>query len=189
MTGPQKVTSLVPKSIKDRAKKRGRPRVERSKGKFPWFKFWPDAWLSDPGLMCTSMAAQGLWINILAQIHKQAEGGEITRSVRQLSRMFRIDIAQLLVLLDELAETGTAAVTYIKVHPETGELLVDNPVDKFVEGVIKSNLSQFVGNESKLNFSDQVFISILSRRMKRDQIHRDTERLRKRRLRDNNPET
>ena len=184
----RKVVDLIPASLKagnpSNPKGAGRKRVERSKGKYPWFKFWPDAWLSDPDLSCCSMATQGVWINCLAQIHKQAEGGSITRTVGQFARMFRLNNTELILALDELADTGTAKITYIRTHPDTGELLVDNPVDKFTEDLIKSNLSQFGGNGEKLNYSDQVFISILSRRMKRDQIKRDTERLRKRRLRD-----
>jgi hypothetical protein len=184
-----KVVDLIPAALKAGAtetnpKGAGRKRVERSRGKYPWFKFWPDAWLSDPDLSCCSMATQGVWINCLAQIHKQAEGGSITRTVGQFARMFRLTNTELIVALDELADTGTAQINYIRTHPETGELLVDNPVDKFTEDLIKSNLSQFGGNGEKLNYSDQVFVSILSRRMKRDQIKRDTERLRKRRVRD-----
>lgn len=181
----KKVVELIPAGLKARADKRpqGRPKVERSRAKLPWFKFWPDAWLSDPDLMCCSMATQGVWINCLAQIHKQAEGGTITRSVSQFTRMFRLNNAELIAAFDELAETGTAEIKYIRIHPETGEFLVEQPVDKFTEQIIKSNLSQFGGNDSELIFSERIFISIMSRRMKREQIKRDTERLRKRRLR------
>lgn len=180
-----KVSDLIPKHLKGATKpKLGRPTVERSKGKLPWFKFWPDSWLSDPDLACCSMATQGVWINCLAQIHKQAEGGTITRSVSQFSRMFRLSNAELLQAFDELAETGTAEIKYIKVHPETGELLVEQPVDKFTEQIIKSNLSQMSQNTDELNFSDRVFICVLSRKMQRDQMTRDANRLRKRRERD-----
>jgi hypothetical protein len=161
----------------------GRPKVERSRSKLPWFKFWPDAWLSDADLSCCSMATQGVWINCLAQIHKQAEGGTITRSVSQFARMFRLNNSELLAAFDELADTGTAEIKYIKVHPETGELLVDNPVDKFTEQIIKSNLSRMSPTGGELNFSDRVFISVMSRRMRRDQIRRDYDRLKKRRQR------
>ena len=146
----------------------------------PWFKFWSDAWLADGDLACCSMATQGVWINCLAQIHKQNEGGTITRSVSQFSRMFRLSNSELIAAFDELANTGTATIKYIKVHPETGELLVEQPVDKYTETIIKNNLSGFVTNQSELNFSDRVFIQVLSRRMKRDQIKRDADRLRKR---------
>ena len=178
-----KVVDLIPAALKDEGK-RGRPKVERSKGKLPWFKFWPDAWLADPDLSCCSMATQGVWINCLAQIHKQAEGGTITRSVSQFARMFRLSNAELLQAFDELAETGTAEIKYIKVHPETGELLVDNPVDKFTEQVIKTNLSQMSQNAEVNSFSNFVFVSILSRRMRRDQIKRDCDRIRKRKSRE-----
>ena len=179
-----KVSDIIPGRLKKPDKRpQGRPKVERSKGKLPWFKFWPDSWLADPDLACCSMATQGVWINCLAQIHKQAEGGTITRSVSQFSRMFRLSNAELLSAFDELANTGTAEIKYIKVHPETGELLVDNPVDNFTEEIIKSNLSQMSQNSDELNFSDRVFIRVLSRRMKRDQIKRDSDRYRKRKER------
>lgn len=187
-----KLSSIIPEHLKNsvaatEARKQGRPKVERSRGSLPWFKFWSDAWLADGDLACCSMATQGVWINCLAQIHKQAEGGSITRSVSQFARMFRLNNAELLAAFDELADTGTAEIKYIKVHPDTGELLVEQPVDKYTEQIIKNNLSQFVTNGPELNFSDRVFIQVLSRRMRRDQIKRDSDRLRKRLHRANKP--
>jgi hypothetical protein len=97
--------------------------------------------------------------------------------------MFRVSNAELLQAFDELAESGTAEITYIKVHPTTGELLVNNPVDKFTEDVIKNNLSHLSGSPELSNFSNRVFVTVLSRRMDRDQKARDNDRLRKRKSR------
>ncbi len=176
-----KVSDLIPPRLKGLDKpKRGRPKVERSKPKYPWFKFWPDAWLSDAELSSCSMATQGVWINCLSLIHKEHEGGSITKSVAQYARMLRVSNADLLAAFDELAESGTAEITYIKVHPETGELLVEQPVDKFTEQVIKSNLSHLSQTAEGNSFSNFVYVSVLSRRMVREQKARDYDRLRKR---------
>lgn len=180
-----KISDIIPGGFKSATEsKRGRPKVERSKPKYPWFKFWPDAWLSDAELATCSMATQGVWINCLAMIHKEHQGGSITKSVAQFARMLRVTNGELLLAFDELADSGTAEIHYIKVHPETGELLVDNPVDKFTEGVIKSNLSQLSQTSEDANFSNRVFVSVLSRRMVREQKARDYDRLRKRKQRD-----
>jgi len=180
----RKVIDLIPPALKAKAKKLGRPNVDRSKGKYPWFKFWPDAWLSDSSLQSCSFIAKGLWIDTLAHIHKEAEGGSITRSVGQFARLYNLTNKDLIQIFDELAETGTAEVKYTRVHPETGEFLVDKPVDKFTEQVIKSNLSQMSQNDEVNSFANSVFVTLLSRRMKRDQIKRDDSRMRKRKSRD-----
>jgi hypothetical protein len=183
-----KVSELIPGSLKidpvaSDKPKLGRPKVERSKAKYPWFKFWPDSWLSDTELSSCSMAAQGVWINCLSMIHKEHQGGSITKSVAQFSRTLRISNRELLEAFDELSDSGTAEIHYIKVHPDTGELLVNNPVDKYTENIIKSNLSQLSGETGNKAFSNLVYVSVLSRRMVREQKARDYDRLRKRKLR------
>lgn len=180
----RKVIDLVPAGMREKAAKQGRPKVERSKGKYPWFKFFPADWLSDSSLQSCSFRTKGVWIDTLAHIHKESEGGSITRSVGQFARLFNLTNAELIQIFDELAETGTAEVKYTRVHPETGEFLVDKPVDKFTEQVIKSNLSQMSQTGETNSFANSVFVTLLSRRMKRDQIKRDADRLRKRKSRD-----
>lgn len=44
----------------------------------PWFKFRPDRWLGDAGLQSCSLAAQGLWINLVALMHQSKEYGHLT---------------------------------------------------------------------------------------------------------------
>ena len=186
-----KLGAMIPGHLKDaeseadriRRGKPGRPKVDKSKAKYPWFKFWPDAWLSDTELTTCSMATQGIWINCLAMIHKEHHGGAITKSVAGYARMLRVSNAELLQAFDELANSGTAEISYIKVHPETGELLVDKPVDKLTEQVIKSNLSQLSQNNGQASFSNFVYVTVLSRRMAREQKQRDYDRLRKRQQR------
>lgn len=180
----RKVVDLVPTGLKAKAKKLGRPTVDRSKGKYPWFKFYPADWLSDSSLQSCSFISKGLWIDTLAHIHKESEGGSITRSVGQFARLYNLSNKALIEIFDELAETGTAEVKYTRVHPETGEFLVDKPVDKFTEDVIKSNLSQMSQTGDLNSFANSVFVTLLSRRMKRDQVKRDSDRLRKRKSRD-----
>lgn len=175
---------LIPPALAKAAKKRGRPRVERSKAKYPWFKFFPADWLSDEALSACSYRTKGIWIDTLAYIHKEADGGRLTRSFGQFASLYHLKNDDLVEVFDELASTGTADIEYIKIDRETGEISVDNSVDKFTEGVIKSNLSQLSQNSQDKLFANSIFVTILSRRMRHDQIKRDTERLRKRKQRE-----
>ena len=185
----KRVVDLIPTGFKDTAKKRGRPMVERSKAKYPWFKFFPADWLSDEALGACDYRAKGVWIDLIAYIHKDSDGGRITRSFGQFAALLHLTNSELSEILDELATTGTAEITYTRVNKETGEISVDKPVDKFTEQIIKSNLSQLSQNNADKLFANSIFVTILSRRMRHDQIKRDTERLRKRRLRAKPPET
>ena len=40
-----------------------------------WFKFYPVDWRADPGLRVCSLAARGVWIDILCALHDSDEYG------------------------------------------------------------------------------------------------------------------
>ena len=61
-------------------------------GKLPWFKFWADKWLSDERLRSCSLAARGLWADMISLMHKnerlplapdEAARGSVRLALRQ----------------------------------------------------------------------------------------------------------
>jgi len=45
--------------------------------KLPWMKFFPTDWRADPALRVCSLAARGLWIEILAIMHEAEPRGHL----------------------------------------------------------------------------------------------------------------
>lgn len=79
--------------------------------KLPWFKFFPSDWLSDEALQGCSMAAQGLWINMVATIEKCNAGGYLRTndkpvSSEKMARLFCLTFAETENLLSELKDAG-----------------------------------------------------------------------------------
>lgn len=48
-----------------------------AEGKQPWLKFYPSDWRSDPKLRMCSLAARGLWIEMLALMHEANPRGHL----------------------------------------------------------------------------------------------------------------
>lgn len=44
---------------------------------YPWFKFYPTDWRSDPALRMCSIAARGLWIEMIALMHEAVPYGHL----------------------------------------------------------------------------------------------------------------
>jgi hypothetical protein len=84
------------------------------KGKLPYFPFFPDDWLSDEKLRLCSLAARGLWMDLLSLMHKgdrrgflqQANGSPYTPE--QIARCAGCSLVEAAHLLQELLTTGTA---------------------------------------------------------------------------------
>lgn len=53
--------------------------------KLAWFKFKPEAWRSDPSLRMCSLAARGLWIEMLALMHEAEPRGHLLVQGRSVS--------------------------------------------------------------------------------------------------------
>jgi hypothetical protein len=51
--------------------------------KYPWFKFYPTDWRADPLLRRCSLAARGLWIELVAVMHESAEYGHLDPSLTE----------------------------------------------------------------------------------------------------------
>jgi len=77
----------------------------------PWFKFCPSDWRGDPKLQSCSLAARGLWIEMLAVMHEADPRGHLLInakqvSVEQLSRLIGTPVEQVSELLSELSDAG-----------------------------------------------------------------------------------
>ena len=81
--------------------------------KQPWFKFYPTDWQSDDGLRGCSMAARGLWIEMLCIMHK-ADGFLVVSDKpvppKQLATRVGITAKECEALLYEMAEAGVYSV-------------------------------------------------------------------------------
>lgn len=87
-----------------------------SKRTDPWFKFYPSDWRGESSLRAVSMAARGLWIEMLCLMHESEPRGHLLLNGRpvtdaQLASLagVPVDIAQ--ALLGELETAGTFSRT------------------------------------------------------------------------------
>lgn len=74
-------------------------------------KFYPSDWRADPMLRVCSIAARGLWMELLALMHESERYGHLLingkePTERQLSALVAVPIADLPALLSELEEAG-----------------------------------------------------------------------------------
>ncbi len=77
----------------------------------PWMKFYPSDWRSDPALHVCSIAARGLWMEMLCVMHEASPRGSLLingRQVteRQLAALAGIADNEARRLLSELEEAG-----------------------------------------------------------------------------------
>lgn len=84
--------------------------------KRPAFQFYPADWRKDVELQSCSMAAQGLWINVMCLAHECEPYGHLTINGKgmtpaQLGRQVGLSAKECESLLDELLDTGVARRT------------------------------------------------------------------------------
>jgi hypothetical protein len=84
-------------------RKTGAPNVPRN----PWSKFFWTDWLADPCLRLCSLAARGLWIDMLALMHQGGKPGFLAVSGQpvtpvQLARIVGQSVEEIESLLSEL---------------------------------------------------------------------------------------
>ena len=82
----------------------------------PWFKFYPTDWRSDPALRMCSLAARGLWIEMIALMHEAVPYGHLLVSGRsptetQLAVLAGTTPDQIPELLGELDAAGVFSRT------------------------------------------------------------------------------
>jgi hypothetical protein len=77
----------------------------------PWMKFYPSDWRSEPRLRLVSMAARGLWVEMLCIMHESDPRGDLTvggvaLDAAKLARMVGESEEMVSALLAELKEAG-----------------------------------------------------------------------------------
>lgn len=88
----------------------------KKRQKSPWMKFYPSDWRADPALRSCSIAARGLWIEMLAIMHEAEPRGHLLVHGRsptdtQLAVLAGISPDQLPDLLGELEAAGVFSRT------------------------------------------------------------------------------
>jgi hypothetical protein len=81
------------------------------KGKLPWMKFFPADWRADPALRMCSLAARGLWMEMLSIMHEADPRGSLlingnTISAKQLASLCGATLRETIALLTELEAAG-----------------------------------------------------------------------------------
>ena len=81
----------------------------------PWMKFYPSDWRSDPSLRMCSLAARGLWMEMIALMHEANPRGSLLVNgkpvtTRQLASLCGCTEPQATTLLTELREAGVYSV-------------------------------------------------------------------------------
>jgi hypothetical protein len=77
----------------------------------PWMKFYPSAWRSDPALRVCSLAARGLWIEMLCLMHEAEPRGTLringnAMNARQIAALVGGNSAEVQRCLAELEAAG-----------------------------------------------------------------------------------
>jgi hypothetical protein len=85
-------------------------------GSHQWLKFWPQDWQRDPALRICTLAARGLWIELLSLAHDAKPYGHILVNGRQpnnkqMAAVAGCTEAEVAALLAELEEAGVFSKT------------------------------------------------------------------------------
>jgi hypothetical protein len=80
-----------------------------------WMKFWPADWQRDPALRSCSLAARGLWMEMLCLAHDAEPYGHVLvggrpPSPRQLASIVGVSVRDVEKLIAELDEAGVFSV-------------------------------------------------------------------------------
>lgn len=85
--------------------------------KLPAFQFYPGDWLKDPAVRSVSLAARGLWIDMLCLMHESPRRGYLQHAngkpvtAEQLARMTGCSTDEVSRLLQELENAGVFSCT------------------------------------------------------------------------------
>jgi DNA-binding Lrp family transcriptional regulator len=82
----------------------------------PWMKFFPADWIGDERLRLCSLAARGLWVDLMCLMHKGEPYGHLlvnglTPNNKQLSRMLGASATEIHARLKELRDAGVFSLT------------------------------------------------------------------------------
>lgn len=81
-----------------------------------WMKFWPQDWQRDPALRSCSLAARGLWMEMLCVAHEGAPYGHVTinskaMTSRQIASVAGVTEREAMRLIGELEDAGVFSRT------------------------------------------------------------------------------
>jgi hypothetical protein len=85
--------------------------------RLPFLQFYPNDWLAEPALRACSLAARGLWIDVLSLMHLSPRRGYLLaangsrHSPEQLARLTGCSADDVNQLLEELATSGVFSCT------------------------------------------------------------------------------
>lgn len=83
--------------------------------KLPWMKFYPNDWRGESCLRVCSLAARGLWMEMLAVMHEATPRGSLTMNgramtSRQMAALAGTSVDQVEALIEELRDAGVFSV-------------------------------------------------------------------------------
>ncbi len=85
--------------------------------RLPWLQFYPNDWLADPAVRSCSVAARGLWMDMLSLMHLSARRGYLLAATgtpltpEQLARLTGCSAEEVSRLLAELRTSGVFSCT------------------------------------------------------------------------------
>lgn len=77
----------------------------------PYIPLYTGDWIKDPQLSMCSPLTRGIWIDLLCAIHELNDGGSITGTVQQFTRICRCSEQEFEFAIKELSVTKTGHVT------------------------------------------------------------------------------
>jgi hypothetical protein len=113
--------------------------------KYPWFKFYPTAWRSDPGLRLCSLAARGLWIEMISYMHESTPYGHLivaggTPDEREISKLVGVSVQKVTRFCSELERNGVFSRT------QNGTIFSRRMVDDYAKAQRDSQNGRKGGN-------------------------------------------
>src|SRR5689334_5873460 len=77
----------------------------------PWMKWYPTDWRADPALRLCSLAARGLWIELIGYMHEAQPYGHLVigkkiPTVAQIASLVGCDVDDAVTALTELEDAG-----------------------------------------------------------------------------------
>lgn len=124
-------------------------------GKRPAFQFYTGDWRKDPQLRMCAPSTRGIWIDLICAMWENDESGEIEGTVVQLARAVGCFPEEMAEALYDLSETGAADV-----------FARDKSVTRH-GNILESHID----------------VTVINRRMQRDEKSRDSARIRQQRKR------
>lgn len=162
-------------------------------GKAPAFQFYPGDWFREPGLRTADIIVRGCWAETLFTMHDSTPRGVLNYSILGLARLWRVHPQMACHVVRELDVLHIADVEYQ--DEETRQEIEKIALDCAYTGLVSEEAKEpgsFIGiqegaNEFCVNQRrySALFVRIKSRRMHKEWIFKENERLRGKQRREN----